>query len=232
MYKNKNILLVVLARSGSKGIKDKNIKKIQNISLIGQVGIFSKKIDFFDEKIISTDSRKYGNIAKKFDLNFEFIRPKKLSGSKIGDLAVLRHALIKMQNIRKIKFDIIVSLPPTSPLRKINDVKKCIRMIIDKKLDAVWTISKTDKKFHPYKALKIKDDYLKFFSQNGEKIKARQQLNETYYRNGACYAFSKNAIIKNLILPRKSGYVICKSVQNSIDSINDLKMVSRLFKNY
>ena len=124
MYKNKNILLVVLARSGSKGIKDKNIKKIQNISLIGQVGIFSKKIDFFDEKIISTDSRKYGNIAKKFDLNFEFIRPKKLSGSKIGDLDVLRHALIKMQNIRKIKFDIIVSLPPTSPLRKINDVKK------------------------------------------------------------------------------------------------------------
>ena len=232
MYKNKNILLVVLARSGSKGIKNKNIKKIQNISLIGQVGIFSKKINFFDEKIISTDSKKYGAIAKKFGLNFEFLRPKKLSGSKIGDLDVLRHALIKIQKIRKINFDIIVSLPPTSPLRKISEVKNCIRMIIDKKLDSVWTISKTDKKFHPYKALKIKKGYLNFFFPNGEKIKARQQLNETYYRNGACYAFSKNAIMKNLILPKKSGCVISKTVQNSIDSLNDLKMVSCLFKNY
>ena len=227
MYKNKNILLVVLARSGSKGIKNKNIKKIQNISLIGQVGIFSKKINFFDEKIISTDSKKYGAIAKKFGLNFEFLRPKKLSGSKIGDLDVLRHALIKIQKIRKINFDIIVSLPPTSPLRKISEVKNCIRMIIDKKLDSVWTISKTDKKFHPYKALKIKKGYLNFFFPNGEKIKARQQLNETYYRNGACYAF-----MKNLILPKKSGCVISKTVQNSIDSLNDLKMVSCLFKNY
>ena len=232
MYKNKKILLVVLARSGSKGIKDKNIKKIQNISLIGQVGIFSKKINFLDEKIISTDSKKYGAIAKKFGLNFEFLRPKKLSGPKIGDLDVLRHALIKMENIRKIKFDVIVSLPPTSPLRKINEVKKCIRMIINKKLDSVWTISKTDKKFHPYKALKIEDQYLKFFSQRGKEIKARQQLDETYYRNGACYVFSKKTIMKNLILPRKSGYVISKTIQNSIDSLNDLKMVSRLFKNY
>ena len=232
MYKNKNILLVVLARSGSKGIKNKNIKKIQNISLIGQVGIFSKKINFFDEKIISTDSKKYGAIAKKFGLNFEFLRPKKLSGSKIGDLDVLRHALIKIQKIRKINFDIIVSLPPTSPLRKISEVKNCIRMIIDKKLDSVWTISKTDKKFHPYKALKRKKGYLNFFFPNGEKSKARQQLNETYYRNGACYAFSKNAIMKNLILPKKSGCVISKTVQNSIDSLNDLKMVSCLFKNY
>ena len=70
MYKKKKILAVVLARSGSKGIKNKNLKKINNLSLVGHVGLFIKKIKIIDKRIISTNSKKIGKEGKKFNLDF------------------------------------------------------------------------------------------------------------------------------------------------------------------
>ena len=62
-----------------------------------------------------------------------------------------------------------MSLPPTSPLRKTKDVVLAIKKLVDEKLDAVWTISKIDSKYHPYKALEIKQNKLVFFSSLGKK---------------------------------------------------------------
>ena len=74
------------------------------------------------------------------------MRPKYLSGDKISDYQVLEHALKKIENIDKKKYDIIVMLQPTSPFRSVKDIKKSIYMLIDENKDAVWTISKTDSK--------------------------------------------------------------------------------------
>ena len=90
MKNKKKILAVVMARSGSKGLKNKNILKINKIPLIGHAGKISKKIKLIDKCIISTDSRKYGNIAKKYGMHFFFLRNKKLSGSKVPDHLVLK----------------------------------------------------------------------------------------------------------------------------------------------
>ena len=72
------------------------------------------------------------------------------------DEIVLKHGLLETEKKIKTKFDIVVSLPPTSPLRKTKDVVLAIKKLVDEKLDAVWTISKIDSKYHPYKALEIK----------------------------------------------------------------------------
>ena len=170
MYKNKKILAVVLARAGSKGIKNKNLKKINGISLVGRVGLFTKKIKYIDLSIVSTNSSKIGKEASKYKLDYFFKRPIILSGPKISDELVLKHALLESEKKTKIKFDIVISLPPTSPLRKVNDVIKSIKKLVDKKYDAVWTISETDKKYHPYKALIIKKNNLNFFSKKVKKL--------------------------------------------------------------
>ena len=230
MYKKKKILLVVLARSGSKGIKNKNLRRINNIPLVGLSGIIASKIKYFDLKIISTDSNKIGTVAEKYGLKFKFKRPKNISGSKISDLTVLKHSLIKMEKEEEKKFDFIVSLPPTSPLRKVKDVENCIKKIINKKLDAVWTISRSDKKYHPYKALRIKNNKLIYFYKYGYKIKYRQQLDQMYYRNGACYVFSRKSVLKENLLPRKSSFVLSNTEQVSIDDENDLKIASLKIK--
>ena len=230
MYKKKKILVIVLARGGSKGIKNKNLRKINGISLVGLVGKFIKKINFIDLAVVSTDSHKIGNEAKKNNINFIFLRPKKIAGSKIMDEIVLKHGLLETEKKLKTKFDIILSLPPTSPLRKTKDVVLAIKKLVDEKLDAVWTISKIDSKYHPFKALEIKQNKLVFFSSLGKKIKYRQQLSNIYFRNGNCYVFSRKAVINKNILPKKSGYILSRGIQISIDNFDDLAQVRKYLK--
>ena len=230
MYKKKRILAVVLARSGSKGIKNKNLRKINRISLVGHTGSLINKIKVIDKKIISTDSKKIGKEGTKYNLEHIFERPKYLSGPKISDEEVLNHALVITEKITQKKFDVVISLPPTSPLRKKNDIILSIKKLIDNKYDSVWTVSEVDSKFHPYKSLKIKNNKLMFFSKMGKKIKYRQQLNKTYFRNGCCYVFSRKTIIQKKILTKNTGFVISKSNQVSIDNMNDLKLVREIIK--
>ena len=103
MYKNKRLLAIIPARGGSKGIKLKNLKKINKISLIGHDSNIFKKIKFIDLSLVSTDHPKIIKEAKKYNLKILFKRPKKISGDKIGDLSVIKHSLL---NAEKNKFKI------------------------------------------------------------------------------------------------------------------------------
>ena len=219
-----------MARSGSKGIINKNLKKINNISLVGNVAKFLKKIKFIDLSIVSTDSKKIGLEASKYGLNFLFLRPKKISGPKISDEVVLNHSLLSVEKIIQTKFDIIISLPPTSPLRKKAEIIESIKKQVKGDYDAVWTVSKTDSKYHPYKALILNHDKLNFFSRKGKKIKYRQQLNEVYHRNGSCYVFSRKSILNKKILTKNSSYIVCKKEHISIDTLDDLNKVRKILE--
>lgn len=229
MYKNKRILAVVPARGGSKGIKLKNLKKINNISLIGYVGKVLEKIPFIDNKIVSTDHKKIIKEALKYKIDAPFVRPKKISGDKIGDIDVLLHALNESERIYGIQFDYILMLQPTSPLRNYKIINNMITKAIDKKYDSLWSISEIDIKFHPYKQLLINKNYISYFDEkNGEKIIARQQLNKTYIRNGVCYIFSRNMIKNKKIMNKKTGYEIIKHNYVNIDTLEDVKKANKI----
>ena len=224
MYKNKKILAVIPARSGSKGIINKNLKKIRNRSLIEITANILKKVQYIDCAMISTDGVKIANEARKFDLKFFKKRPPYLSGDKIGDAPVLKEALISAEKNMKSKFNIILMTQVTSPLRTAKNIKDVIKKIINKKLDAVWTVSKIEKKYHPLKQLKINNNKLSIYNNDGLKIVARQQLDDTYIRNGAAYAFSRKAIMKKNLMPKKTSYILLKSKQISIDNTKDLRL--------
>jgi CMP-N-acetylneuraminic acid synthetase len=115
----KNIIALICARGGSKGIKNKNLLKIDNKSLLRIAIEQSKKIKFIKQVYVSTDSIKIANEAKKFGAIVPFIRPKKLSRDNTPEILVWRHAIDFLKNELKIKPDYIISLPTTSPLRKI-----------------------------------------------------------------------------------------------------------------
>ncbi len=101
MYRNKKILAIVPARGGSKGIKLKNLKRINKKSLIRIVGELLSKIKYIDFSIISTDNKKIADEAKKYNLEYFFKRPKKLSGDIVSDHAVVKHALLKAEKYKK-----------------------------------------------------------------------------------------------------------------------------------
>jgi len=231
MYKNKIILAIVPARGNSKGIRNKNLRKINGISLVEHAGNVLKKVSWIDYSIISSDSDKIIRAAKKSNLECFFKRPRNLSGDRISDYSVIKHAVNTFEKKKKIKIDIILLIQPTSPLRKVKYVKDVIKKIIDKRLDSVWSVSKVDLKFHPLKQLIFSNNGLFYFDKKGKSIIARQQLSKTYYRNGVIYAVSKKSILinKNLLGKKSSAYVI-NTPQVSIDTLKDLSLANKLIK--
>ena len=229
MYKKKIILAIVPARGKSKGIKNKNLKKIKKKTLVEHAGNFVKKIDWIDYGIISSDSEKIIKAAQKSKLEYLFKRPKEISGDRISDFQVVKHALKVTEKKKGKKIDIVLLLQPTSPLRKPKHIKDVIKKIINEKLDSVWSVTKVDLKYHPLKQLVINNNRLNYFDNRGKNIMARQQLLNTYIRNGAVYAVTRKCIIKNKnLLGKKSAAYVINSHQMSIDTLDDIKKVNEL----
>lgn len=222
MLKGHRILAIVPARSGSKGIINKNIKKIKGKHLIGYTGNFINDLKFVDKAIISTDSIQYQLIAKKYYLESFFTRSKQLSGSKVSDIDVIKDSLKKSEKFYNNVFDIIIYLQPTSPVRRKVDLVNALNYLIKNKLDSIWSVSEVNNKFHPLKQMEL-NKYLKYFDKRGKKIIARQQLNQTYIRNGVFYIFSRECILnQKTILGKKSYLYKIKSEYFNIDDINDI----------
>tara|TARA_B110000967_G_C18833101_1_gene535142 strand:+ start:215 stop:901 length:687 start_codon:yes stop_codon:yes gene_type:complete len=226
-----NILCIIPARSGSKGIKNKNLQKIKkNKSLIELAFDIAKKSELFDKIIVSTDSKYYQKILKK-KIPIDFLRPKMLSGDKVNDLDVMKFELTRYQKFYQKKFDAVCLLQPTSPFRRVSDLKSCYKSFKKNKLDAVWTVSKIDNKYHPIKILKSNKRYLTYHDKDGSKFINRQSLSEIFIRNGIAYFFStKTILIYKSILPKKSGYLIINRKIVNIDTPQDLLMAKELIK--
>ena len=122
----------------------------------------------------------------------------------------------------KKDFEIILLLPPTSPMRLKVDVIKVIKKLIDKSLDSVWTVSNQIKRI-TRQQLKINGQNLCYADRSGEKIIAGQQLKSFYQRNGIVYAFTKNCLqIQKKILGRKASYILINRPVVNIDDRFDL----------
>ena len=229
MFKNKKILALVPARSGSKGIKNKNIKLINGKPLIEYTLDFVNKLNFIDLKVVSSDSDKILKIAKKN--NFIGIkRSKALSGDKISDYKVIK-SIIDNKKILQSRCDYIIYLQPTSPLRKKQELVSALEKIIKEKYSSAWSISKIDKKNHPLKVMILKKSGLTLYDLKGKKIIARQQLQDLYVRNGVFYIFSVKELIrkKSIYLSKTLPVILNRKIVN-IDNFIDLKIAKKLLR--
>jgi len=231
MVQGNSILVVVPARGGSKGIKLKNLQKLNGKTLIELVGDIVSQLDFVDRAIVSTDHQKIAEVAKTIGLDVPFMRPKELSGDIISDVDVLTHALLEIEKIDKLKYEIIVMLQPTSPLRKVVHVQKTVLKLVDGNFDSVITVSETDSKNHPLKQLTLDGDKIKYYNDDGKKIIARQQLKPVYQRNGLVYAMTRECLLeqKASIGENTSAIVIDNNMVN-IDTKFDLKLAKFLIE--
>jgi len=231
MIFNKSVLVVVPARGGSKGVPLKNIRPINGVPLVALVGKVVRRLTFVDRAIVSTDHPEIANVAKDAGLDVPFFRPESLSGDFISDWDVLNHALLAIEEIDKRKYDIIVMLQPTSPLRKPEYVQETVEKLIKENLDSVWTVSETDSKNHPLKQLKIVNGKLEYYDLRGEKIVARQQLEPVYHRNGVAYAVTRECLLEQKTIKGvNTGAIIIKEEMISADTLRDFKLVEFLLR--
>jgi CMP-N,N'-diacetyllegionaminic acid synthase len=224
-----SVLGVVPARGGSKGIKLKNLREVGGKSLVvlaAEVALAVREIDY---TVVSTDHEAIAAAAEAAGIAAPFRRPETLSGDRIGDLEVLVHALEASEAIRGQHFDIVVMLQPTSPLRRPEDVKGALRMLVDGGYDSVWSVSETDSKAHPLKQLTIDNGRLDYYDPAGAQIIARQQLQPVFHRNGIVYAIRRQCLIEQkTIKGRNTGAYVVTGNHISIDTEWDLELVDYL----
>lgn len=228
MKKDIKILGVVPARAGSVGLKNKNILKINRKSLVERaidVGLKSKRIN---KVIVTTDSKKIINIAKKKKIEC-IDRPKNLcrSSSKIYD--VLIHALNFLKK-KKFLFDYLVCLQPTTPLKTSKMIDEGIKKILYHNADSLVSVYKVEDN-HPARMYKITNGMLKSLNKRIQ-TENRQKLNHIYHRDGNIYIFKVKSLLKNKTLYGKKNIpmILTDKTKLNIDNKNDFIYAKIIFK--
>lgn len=224
---NKDTLCIIPARSGSKGIKNKNIIKIKKKPLFIHSLDFSKKLNFIKKIIFSTDSKKYLNIAKKYGYNFYNLRPKKLATDTAATSDVIKYEIANLDENTLVGIRYILVLQPTCPFRKISDFKEAYKKIRNKKYESVITIRKV--KEHPERMM-IKKKNGKIYNLNNKvNFKPRQNLHQLYLRAGSMYFFKINRLKnKTFNLGKKIyGIEVRGRYKINIDDAEDLIMAKK-----
>lgn len=226
-----NILCLICARKGSKGIKNKNLTRIKNENLISITIDQAKKSKIFDNIVISTDSQKIQRVAKSKNIQSWFLRPKSLSNDKASKLDVLRHGLIESEKKLNKRFDIICDLDVTSPLRRIDDILKALKKFIKQKNNILFSV--TEAKKNPYfNMVEIKNKKVSLVKKLDKVITSRQQAPNVFEMNASIYFWKRNYLLKNKSMFGKNTgiYVMPRSRSIDIDDHLDLKIVKHLLK--
>ena len=151
------IIVIIGARSGSKGVKNKNIRDMAGKPLIAWIIGAAKKSKLVDRVIVSTDSTQYARVARKYGAEVPFLRPKSISKDSSTDLEYINHALAWLLDKENYVPDIVIRLVPTAPLQRTRDIDCCIKTLLkDKKSQSCMAVAEASQ--HPNKALKLPAD--------------------------------------------------------------------------
>tara|TARA_A100001015_G_scaffold312168_1_gene416797 strand:+ start:3528 stop:4205 length:678 start_codon:yes stop_codon:yes gene_type:complete len=223
--KRKKIFSIILARKNSKGIKNKNLKTINNKPLLYWSITKSLNSKFINKTFVSSDSQKILNYSKKVGAE-TILRPYKYAKDKTTSEKSLLHSINYLER-KKFEFDTVVFIQPTSPIRKKNDFDEAIKKFNFKKLDSLFSANVShDTNFWEIKKKLLKANY------NYKKRKMRQDLNKKYLENGSFYIFDKEKFKKEKcrLFGKIDFYLIDKLQSFQIDDASDIKLINLIFK--
>jgi CMP-N,N'-diacetyllegionaminic acid synthase len=196
-------LVVIPARSGSKGLPDKNIKVLNGKPLIHYSIEVAQQIFNNEDICVSTDSDKYIKVAENTGLRIPFVRPETLSTDKATTQDVLLHCLDFYEQ-KGVFYDYILLLQPTSPFREKNHLKD-ILMVNNEECDMIVSVKEADSNPYYVSLEENEEGYLKKLMKG--KFTRRQDCPKVYEYNGSMYLISvkslKNTLISNFKKIRK-----------------------------
>jgi CMP-N,N'-diacetyllegionaminic acid synthase len=216
------ILGIIPARGGSKGIPKKNIKLLNGKPLIAYT-IANALASNLDRVIVSTDNEEISRISKECGAEV-IIRPDHLAEDKTPTLHVLQDAVSQLDE----KFDCVMTLQPTSPLRNSEHINEAIKLFeIDKEADSLVSIVEVPHNYMPEKLMSLEGKYL--FGNSD--TKRRQDVPIIYARNGAAIYVTKTEKLNEFIFGGNTlPYFMSKIDSFDIDDLEDWKIVERIIK--
>ena len=229
-------ICIIPARGGSKGVPKKNIRKIGGKPLIAYTIKSALKSKIFSHVFVCTEGPGIARISKNFGAEVPFLRPKKLATNKSSKVAAIKHAFIEAEKFYNKKFEIIIDLDVTSPLREVKDIINSYELFLRKKADVLITGSKS--RHNPYfniieiingKVRKVKNIKKNFFR--------RQEAPKTYDMNASIYIWNRKTLLKSISSAIEKGakwkiifYEMSTSRSIDIDSKIDFQLVKLYLK--
>ncbi len=177
-------IAIIPARSGSKGLKDKNIKLLAGKPMMAYTIEAACRSGIYDCIHVSTDSEEYQRIAREYGADVPFLRSDELSGDMAGSWDVVRWTLEQYQRLGQ-EFDLATLLQPTSPLRNSGDIQAAFRLLQERQGEAVVSVCEMD--HSPLWSNILPDDGNMNGFLNQAVNQGRQKLPVYYRINGAIY---------------------------------------------
>tara|TARA_Y200000002_G_scaffold378889_1_gene387125 strand:+ start:546 stop:1199 length:654 start_codon:yes stop_codon:yes gene_type:complete len=215
-----NIIFLILARSGSVRIKNKNLQKIKNKTLVAHAIEFAKKISPLKNIIVSTDSNKIKKIGLKYGLDIKKLRPTEISKSKTSSYVSAKYEINQFEK-HQFAVDIVVLLQPTSPFRSLKTYKKSLKKFLKYPNIPLITVKKIYPKYNYYKNRKSK--LLRIIKNH--------RNSQIYEPNGNLFIISKKTLMreKNFFSKKMNFHVIDDIKENiDIDTQKDLLLARNL----
>ena len=222
-------LAIIPARSGSKRIKDKNIKLFKKQPIINYTLALCKKSKMFNKIHISTDSDQIKKIVKKKGFSIDFMRPKKLSKKNIPLIDVAKFVFKEYKKL-KLKFDQIWIFSACAPLLKLHDIIRAEKIF--KKFNQENIVIPVCEYNAPIEwAFIMKKNKLHHFFKNQKKLMTpSQNLKKKYFDLGYFFVMSPKHLSQNFFNSKFSGCPIPKIRAVDIDDVDDWLLAEKLFQ--
>lgn len=223
-------IAIIPVRSGSKGLKDKNIRDLNGKPLVAHTIQCALDSKMFDKVLVSTDSRKYADIAIQYGAEVPFLRSEKNSSDTAGSWDVVREVIDRLQEQGEI-YDEIMLLQATSPLRSVEDIVNSIELLHEKKGSAVISLTECDHSPMWCNTLPA-DGSMDSFDRPEYKDLPRQMIPTFYRYNGAIYLVTGEELKKENMLEKGCfAYVMPQERSIDIDTKTDFLIAETLMRN-
>lgn len=223
------ILGLIPARGGSKGIPGKNIRLLAGKPLITHTIHTALKSELIDRVMVSTDSEEIANISKKAGAEVPFLRPNNLAEDDTPMLSVIKHCL---EQITAMNWhpDILILLQATSPFRKTQHLDNAIEKFLESSVTCLISVRRVND--NPYWMKVIKGKFISPFIENTHNFHLRQSLPIIYIPNGAIYIWKTSYILNsNQLLPSDTiAYEMDDYSSLDLDNEMDWKFAEFLIK--
>jgi len=227
-----NILCTICARGGSKGIKNKNIKELHGKPLIAYTIEQAKESGLFEHIVISTDSDDIAKVAEEYGAEVFFKRSEEMASDTAGKLDVIKDAFRRSEEYYNKKFDYLIDLDATAPLRNVDDIVNSFNQF--KENNNVNLITAMPGRRSPYFNLVEEDKNGKVYLSKklDNAIVRRQDAPKSYDMNASIYIWKRDIILneKVLFLEDTGLYVMPEERSIDIDTELDYKFVEFLMK--
>tara|TARA_B100000963_G_C22565200_1_gene643323 strand:+ start:262 stop:945 length:684 start_codon:yes stop_codon:yes gene_type:complete len=187
-----SFIALIPARSGSKGVVNKNIRLINGKELIYWSIKSALNSKFIKKVIVSTDSNKIAKIARSYGAEVPFLRPKNISKNNSNTIDTVLH-LFKNYDLTNFKY--LILLQPTSPFRDYKSINKAIKLFNTNSLNSLTSVTKSKK--NKKQIFEVNKKRINFINAKYFNNIRRQDLKDNYYINGAIYINKISELIRN-----------------------------------